>query len=87
MLPGKAGGLMRAAVSNAVASLRSDEEGVTIMIRSQRSLFSVAAGFWLVAGALAAFGIVNLGSGSADAALVMKSETHLNGMCPAGRDA
>ena len=41
------------------------------MIRLQRTLFSVAAGFWLVAGALAAFGIVDLGFGSADAARVV----------------
>ena len=41
---------------------------MTILIRLQRILFSVAAGFWLVAGTLAAFGIVDLGFGSADAA-------------------
>jgi hypothetical protein len=40
------------------------------LIRLQRILFSIAAGFWLVVGALAAFGIVDLGFGSADAARV-----------------
>ena len=37
----------------------------------QRALFSVAAGFWLVIGALAMFGIVDLGFGSANAARVL----------------
>jgi len=41
------------------------------MIRLQRILFSVAAGFWLVTGALAISGIVDLGFGSDDAALIV----------------
>jgi hypothetical protein len=44
---------------------------MTSMILLQRLLFSVAAGFWLVAGALAMFGIVDLGFGSANAARVL----------------
>ena len=41
------------------------------MILLQRALFSVAAGFWLVIGALAIFGIVDLRFGSANAARVL----------------
>ena len=41
------------------------------MIPLQRVLFSVAAGFWLVIGALAMFGIVDLGFGSANASRVL----------------
>ena len=41
------------------------------MIRLQRILFSVAAGFWLVAGALAISGIVDLGFGTGDAAMIV----------------
>jgi hypothetical protein len=40
------------------------------MIRLQRLLFSIVAGFWLVAGALAALGGAGLGFGSAEATLV-----------------
>ena len=41
------------------------------MILPQRILFSIAASFWLVAGALAISGIVDLGIGSGDAALIV----------------
>jgi hypothetical protein len=39
------------------------------MILLQRILFSIVSGFWLVTGALAISGIVDLGFGSADAAM------------------
>jgi len=41
------------------------------MILLQRVLFGGVAGFWLVTGAVAMFGIVDLGFGSADAARVV----------------
>jgi hypothetical protein len=44
---------------------------VTIMILLQRALFSIAAGFWLVTGALTIFGSVDLGFGSGDAAMIV----------------
>ena len=41
------------------------------MILLQRVIFGGVAGFWLVTGAVAMFGIVDLGFGSADAAQVV----------------